>query len=107
MATMHHDESADLKVVGNKLKDILEVLALPLYQYLPRKRMPFDVVWLLFLLQKFAQYHFFGHIALEQIEIVLIRTNGDKSNLNFRSQGSGNQIVDFYSLAAISFTVSI
>lgn len=26
MAAMHHDESADLKVVGNKLKDILEVL---------------------------------------------------------------------------------
>uniref|UniRef100_A0A3Q7JRT5 Phosphotransferase n=1 Tax=Solanum lycopersicum TaxID=4081 RepID=A0A3Q7JRT5_SOLLC len=25
MAAMHHDESADLKVVGNKLKDILEV----------------------------------------------------------------------------------
>ncbi|XP_055802184.1 hexokinase-2-like [Solanum dulcamara] len=25
MSTMHHDESADLKVVGNKLKDILEV----------------------------------------------------------------------------------
>lgn len=71
MSAMHHDTSSDLRVVGDKLKDILEVLALPLYQYLPRKKrekMPFDVVWLLFLLQKFAQYHFFGHIALEQIE---------------------------------------
>lgn len=26
MSAMHHDESADLNVVGNKLKDILEVL---------------------------------------------------------------------------------
>lgn len=25
MSAMHHDTSADLKVVGNKLKDILEV----------------------------------------------------------------------------------
>ena len=38
MSAMHHDTSSDLRVVGDKLKDILEVLALPLYQYLPRKK---------------------------------------------------------------------
>jgi hypothetical protein len=26
MSAMHHDESSDLRVVGSKLKDILEVL---------------------------------------------------------------------------------
>lgn len=55
--------------------------------------MPFDLVRLLFFLQKFAQYHIcFG----ANREIVLIRTDGDKSNLNFGSQGSVNQTVDVF-----------
>jgi len=38
MSAMHHDTSPDLKVVGEKLKDILEVNIVA-FQLLPRKEM--------------------------------------------------------------------
>lgn len=38
MSAMHHDTSSDLKVVGEKLKDILEVNIVA-FGLLPRKQM--------------------------------------------------------------------